>query len=140
MKFSTLVSFEDVDSTLITLCGLSNATYSAQMFAAPKMQHKLYFEDHVVSCPQWQQWWAGGLAMNATSCFALNACSLTKAQKKTALKACGVNNTIAVGLIAKQMVDGDFKKPIGFATIGLVGAQAVACFARALCKEDDDDA
>ena len=138
MKLSTLVSFEDVDSALISLCGLTNAVYSAQMFGTPKMQHRIYFEDHVASCPQWQQWWAGGLAMNATASFALNACSLTKAQKKTALKACGVNNTIAVGLIAKQMADGDFKKPIGFATIGLVGAQAVACFARALHKEQDD--
>ena len=78
--------------------------------------------------------------MNAISAFSLNACSLTKAQKKTALKACGVNNTIAVGLIAKQMVDGDFKKPIGFATIGIVGAQALACFARGFGQTDNDDA
>lgn len=138
MRFSTLVSFEDVDSTLISLTGLSNAVHSAQMFGAPTILHRRYYEDHVVSSPQWQQWWAGGLAMNASTVFAMNACSLTKAQKKTALKACGVNNAIAVGIIAKHMVDGDFKKPIGIATVGLVGAQAVACFARAFRKDHDD--
>lgn len=78
--------------------------------------------------------------MNATSVFTMNACSLTKAQKKTALKACGTNNALACGLIAKQMADGDFKKPIGYATIGLVGVQAVACFARAFRKDDKEDA
>ena len=137
MKFSTLVSFEDVDSTLMTLTGLSNSVFSAQMFGAPEILHRRYYEDHVVSCPQWQQWWAGGLAMNASSIFAMNACSLTRAQKKTALKACGVNNAIVVGIIAKHMADGDFRKPIGCATIGLVGAQAVACFARAFRKDHD---
>jgi len=138
MKFSTLVSCEDLDSTLITLTGLTNATYSAQMCGAPKWAQTMYFEDHVNSSPQWQQWFAAGLAMTATSTCAVNACSLTKAQKKTVLKACGTNHAIAVGLMAKQMADGDFKKPIGFATVGLLGVQAVACFARAFHKDADE--
>lgn len=129
--FTSLLSCEDLDSALITLSGLSNAMYSVQMFGLPKLQQKLYFEDHVNESKQWQQWWANGLAMNSVATLTMNACHLTKAQKKTALKACGTTNVLAAGLIAKQMIDGDFKKPIGCATIGIVGIQAVACFARA---------
>ncbi|WPT13603.1 hypothetical protein PSENEW3_00001441 [Picochlorum sp. SENEW3] len=134
----TLLSFEDIDSSLISLTALSNAAYSAQMFFLPKQQHQLYYEDHVNECPQWQQWWATGLAMNTVSAFSLTQSSLTKAQKKVALKACGANNALAAGIIAKQMADGDFKKPIGFATIGFIGLQSVACFARAFRKDDED--
>lgn len=76
--------------------------------------------------------------MTSVSALNMNSCSLTKAQKKTALKTCGATNTIAAGIMAKQMVDGDFRKPIGLATIGIVGCQAVACFARAFRKDDDD--
>lgn len=65
--------------------------------------------------------------------------TLTKTQKKTVLKACGTNYAIASGVIAKQMADGDFKKPIGFATIGFLGLQSVACFARAFRKDDEDE-
>lgn len=115
--------------------GVSNGVFSSLMFGAPTVLHIRYYEDHVASCLQWQQWWAGGLAMNASSVFVMNACSLTKAQKKTALKACGVNNAIVVGIIATTMADGDFKKHIGCATVGLVGAQALACFARAFRKD-----
>jgi hypothetical protein len=93
----------------------------------------------VNECPQWQQWWATGLATNAVSAFSFNPRTLTKAQKKTVLKACGTNYAIASGIIAKQMADGDFKKPIGFATIGFIGLQSVACFARAFRKDDEDE-
>ncbi len=132
----TLLNFEDTDSFLISLTALSNAAYSAQMFFLPKQQHRLYYEDHVSESPQWQQWWATGLAMNSVSAVTLNASKLTKAQKKTALKACGANNALAAGLIAKQMADGDFKKSIGFATIGIIGLQSAACFARAFRKDE----
>eukprot|EP00889_Picochlorum_renovo_P000408 jgi/Picre1/27438/NNA_000405.t1 len=134
----TPLSFEDIDSSLISLAGLTNAAYSAQMFLLPKQQHKLYYEDHVNESPQWQQWWATGLATNAVSAFSFCPRTLTKAQKKTVLKACGTNYAIASSVIAKQMADGDFKKPIGFATIGFLGLQSVACFARAFRKDDED--
>lgn len=77
--------------------------------------------------------------MNSVPATTLNACSLTKAQNKIALIACGASNALPTGIIATQISDGDIKKLIGFATNGFHGLHSVACSARAFRKDDGDD-
>ncbi len=79
---------------------------------------------------QWTQWFGNGLIMAGTTKLAENDMSLTKAQKKTALKACAVTHSLAAGLMTKQMLDGDFNKPIGIASTAFQVGLALACAIR----------
>jgi hypothetical protein len=130
------------------------------MAAAPDLQQKLYFEDHVrrdgsrmcslssrhrvlslglflatrrrqvPASTQWTQWFGNGLIMAGTTKLAENDMRLTKVQKKTALKACAVTHALAAGLMTKQMLDGDFNKPIGIASCAFQVGLALACAVR----------
>ena len=63
--------------------------------------------------------------------------SLTKAQKKTALKSCALSHGLAAGLMTKQMLDSDFKKPIGIASLALQAGLGLACAIRSVGDDDE---
>ena len=63
--------------------------------------------------------------------------SLAKAQKKTALKSCALAHGLAAGLMTKQMLDNDFKKPIGIASVAMQAGLGLACAIRSVGDDDE---
>lgn len=84
---------------------------------------------------QWTQWFGNGLIMAGTTKISETSMSLSTAQKKTALKACAVTHALAAGLMTKQMLDGDFNKPIGIASTAFQVGLGLACAIRSAADE-----
>ena len=134
MKFLT---FEDTDSTLLSLCSVSALGFGLPNLLAPDAGKSIAWEDTVAADASVVRFMGHGISTAGVTTGLLN--NLSVSDKKDALKVMSAVHLSVAAMVGHATHNKDLKQPVGIANVILHSALAVACAARGFKKEDEED-
>jgi hypothetical protein len=132
------VSFEDIDTSLITISGLSGISYGAHFLCAPKHAHSLYYDETTPGSKTYEQWFGASLLGLGSTVLNQNNVITAKKKKKDALKLLGVFQLGMACVQAHHMHKGGMKKKIGFPSLAIQAGLSTACFVRGFTDDTEE--
>ncbi|KAI8100721.1 hypothetical protein M9434_005112 [Picochlorum sp. BPE23] len=135
MKF---ISFEDPESTILSLSALSGATCGAVNLFAPNEGHDMFFEEATPKNPSCTRWLGHAVTSTAIMTASHNTEDHTVCAKKDTLKALSVVHGSMAGLMAYDLYKEDVKKPLAIGHICLHAGLATACLVRGFAKDKEE--
>lgn len=134
MKF---FSFEDTDSTLLSLSSASALGFGLPNLVAPEAGKSMAWEDTVAADPSAVRFVGHGISVAGVTTGLLN--NLSASDKKDALKVMSAVHLSVVALVGHATHNKEIKQPVGVANVIIHSALAIACAARGFKKEDEDN-
>eukprot|EP00890_Picochlorum_soloecismus_P001083 jgi/Picsp_1/1976/NSC_05442-R1_---NA--- len=133
------VSFEDIDTSLITISGLCGISYGAHFLCAPKHAHRMYYEASTPGSTTYEQWFGASLVGQGSTVLNQNNVITAKKKKKDVLKLLGVYQLGMACLQAHHMHKGGMKKEYGFPSLAVQAGLSTACFVRGFATDDAEE-
>jgi hypothetical protein len=134
MKFLT---FEDTDSTLLSLSSLSALSFGVPNLVAPDAAKGIAWEDTVAADASSVRFMGHGISTAGVTTGLLN--NLSASDKKDALKVVSAVHLSVAAMVGHATHTKDLKQSVGVANVILHSALAIACAARGFRKDDEED-